>query len=321
MAENPLTAEFYFMALPSVGGQPLQKMPRRLYTYVWKISAAQQVRLCLMTILVFPLSLAPLELQRRIIDDAILKGATDLLMLLGGLYLAVLLAHGGLKYVRNVYQNRAAEGVTRLLRRRTLNHEDYGADSDDGTRQSIIAAEAEKLGAFVGESVSFPLLQAGIVVSVAGYMLIIEPVVAAVAIGFFLPSLFVVPLIQGKVNKLAETRTKKTRELGTMALEDENTDKAEGLIESIYDIRIRIFLLKYFMKFINNLIGQIGPLSILLVGGWMVIRGHSEIGTIVAFISGYERMINPARDLLNFYRRLSAMDVQYKLVREASSQD
>jgi len=74
------------------------------------------------------------------------------------------------------------------------------------------------------------------------------------------------------------------------------------------------------MKFLNNLIGHLGPLSILMVGGWLVIQGETEIGTIVAFISGYERMINPARDLLNFYRRLSAMRVQYRLVRDAASE-
>lgn len=323
MADTPLTADFYCMALPSVRGEPLRRMPNRLYSYVWQVSAPQQIRLCLITVLVFPLSLAPLELQRRLIDDAILKADVDLLILFGGLYLMVLLTHGGLKYVRNVYQNRVAEGVTRLLRRRTVHDQEYDSASDDGTRQSIIAAESEKLGAFVGESVSFPFLQAGIVFSVAGYMLIIEPVVAAIAIGFFIPSLLIVPLIQGRVNALAEIRTKKTRKLGESALAegDTDTEAADELIESIYAIRIRIFLLKYFMKFLNNLIGHLGPLSILIAGGWMVIHGQAEVGTIVAFISGYERMINPARDLLNFYRRMSAMAVQYKLVRAANTPD
>ena len=321
MSSTFALADFYCMALPSVRGEPLQRMPRHLYSYVWKVSWKQQLRLCLLTVFVFPLSLAPLELQRRIIDDAVKNGLTDLLITLGGLYLAVLLAHGGLKYARNVYQNRVAEGVIRLLRRRIVHHDAFGAESDAGTKQSIIAAEAEKVGAFVGESISFPLLQAGVVVSIAGYMLIVEPLVAAIAIAFFVPSLVIVPIIQRKVNELAEERTTQTRELGEKLLEDENidTDRGDNLIESIYGLRLRIFYLKYFMKFLNNLIGHLGPLSVLMVGGWLVIQGETEIGTIVAFISGYERMINPARDLLNFYRRLSAMRVQYRLVRDAAS--
>lgn len=324
MTASNLLADFYCMALPSVRDKPLDRMPRGLYAYVWRVSAKQQLRLCLLTVLVFPLSLAPLELQRRIVDDAIANGLTDLLIVFGALYLAALLVHGGLKYARNVYQNRVAEGVVRLLRRRIVESEAFGAESDEGTRQSIVSAESEKIGAFVGESISFPLLQAGVVASIAGYMLVIEPLVAVIALAFFFPSLILVPLIQKKVNALAEERTTKTRDLGEMLLHDEpgsnaKDEDANTLIEAIYGIRIRIFHLKYFMKFANNLIGHLGPLSVLLVGGWLVIQGESEVGTIVAFISGYERMTNPARDLLNFYRRLSSMRVQYRLVRDAAS--
>jgi hypothetical protein len=34
-------------------------------------------------------------------------------------------------------------------------------------------------------------------------------------------------------------------------------------------------------------------------------------------MSGYDRMTSPVRDLLNFYRRLSMMRVQYRLVADA----
>lgn len=321
MDSNSAIANIYLTALPSVHGKPLRAMPKHLYTYVRKISRRQQIRLCALTIFIFPLSLEPLELQRLIIDDAIRNGATQLLLILGGLYLAVLLLHGGFKYARNIYQNRISKGVIRLFRRRVVNHEDLGGNADSGTRKSIIAAKAEKVGAFVGEAVSFPLLQAGIVVSVAGYMLIIEPVVAMIAIAFFIPSPLVVPLMQKKVNELAKERTTQARALGenVLAEDTDNREKSDTLIETIYGIRIRISYYKYFMKFLNNLIGHLGPLSILMVGGWMVIQGESEIGTIVAFISGYERMINPARELLNFYRSLSAMRVQHQLVRDAAS--
>lgn len=322
MASHSTIADIYLTALPSVRGKPLREMPRHLYTYVWKVSRTQQIRLCLLTVLIFPLSLAPLELQRRIVDDAIKNGLTELLWMLGGLYLLSLILHGGLKYARNIYQNRVSEGVIRLLRRRVVRHEEMQADADAGTRQSIIASEAELLGAFVGESVSFPFLQAGIVTSIAGYMLIVEPVMAVIAIGFFVPSLLIVPFIQKKVNALAEERTTQARELGENVLQEENDriESSEALIETIYGIRIRIFYYKYLMKFLNNLIGHLGPLSILMVGRLLVIQGQTEFGTIVAFISGYERMINPARDLLNFYRRLSAMRVQYRLVRDAASE-
>ncbi len=322
MTDNTLLSHLYCLALPPVRDRPLPRMPQRLYDYVGKVSGRQQAWLCALTVLLFPLTLVPLELQRRIVDDAIAGGELRLIGLLGGLYLAVVLVHGGLKYLRNVYQERIAEGVTRLLRVRIAHADSFGADANDGTRQSIISAEAERVGGFVGESIAFPLLQAGIIVSVAGYMLLVEPVVAAVALGFFVPSMIVVAVMQPLLNRLSQRKTTTVRELGESLLNNEHTDDDAGadpdhLIERIYRLRLRIAILKHAMKFLNNLFGHLGPLSVLMVGGWLVIRGEMEVGTIVAFLSGYERMVSPARDLLNFYRRLSLMRVQYGLVRAA----
>jgi hypothetical protein len=35
---------------------------------------------------------------------------------------------------------------------------------------------------------------------------------------------------------------------------------------------------------------------------------------VVAFLSGFERIIDPARELLNFYRRLAQARVQFGLL-------
>lgn len=61
-----------------------------------------QILLIMLTALVFPLSMAPLELQRRIINDAINGADVDLLLLLGGGYLAYMLVHGGLKFLMTI---------------------------------------------------------------------------------------------------------------------------------------------------------------------------------------------------------------------------
>jgi ABC-type bacteriocin/lantibiotic exporter with double-glycine peptidase domain len=129
------------------------------------------------------------------------------------------------------------------------------------------------------------------------------------------------------INKNVEARTQLLRELGdemTSPDGDVEAPDAEARIagfdrriDDIYVTRLQIYLLKYLLKFINNFLGQLGPLSILLLGGYLVIEGRTEVGTIVAFLSGYERMVDPARELLAFYRRLSRMRVQYRLVADA----
>lgn len=296
-------------------------MPASLYAYVVKVSGRPQVRLGLLTLVVFPLALAPLELQRRIVNYAVAHSAVELLLAYGGLYLAVLLLQGGLKFLRDIYMYRIAEGVTRQLRRNFIHRGANDGSLDDGTKQAIISSESEKVGGFVAESISLPLLQVGTVLSIAGYMLAIEPLIAMVAIVFLVPSVVIVGLAQPVLNGLSRSKITVVRTLGQAVLDGgggtERSTEPDALVERIYDLRLRFATLKIATKSLNQLITGLGLLSILLVGGWLAIHDRTEIGIIVAFMSGYERMTNPARDLLNFYRRLSMMRVQYRLVAEA----
>lgn len=317
-----LLSGLYRSVLPSVRDWPGGPMPPSLYAYVYKVSAKQQVRLGLLTLAVFPLALAPLELQRRIINYAVAHSAVELLLAYGGLYLAVLLLQGGLKILRDMYMYRIAEGVTRLLRRKFVRLESRDAGIDEGTKQAIISSESEKVGGFVAECIALPLLQVGTVLSIAVYMLAIEPLIAVVAIVFLVPSVVLVGLTQPVMNRLSRSKITVVRALGESVLRGGRQDAGpeaapDSLVERIYDLRLRFTTIKIATKSLNQLVASLGLLSILLVGGWLAIQGRTEIGIIVAFMSGYERMTNPVRDLLNFYRRLSMMRVQYKLVADA----
>lgn len=297
-------------------------MSPSLYGYVLEVSRRQQVRLGLLTLAVFPLSLMPLELQRRIVNYAVAHSAVELLLAYGGLYLAVLLLQGGLKFLRDAYMHRIAEGVTRLLRRKIVGGEALAAGIDEGTKQAILSAESEKVGGFVAESISLPMLQAGTVLSIAAYMLVVEPLVGLVAITFLVPSVVFVALAQPVLNRLSRSKITVVRALGESVLRDGRPDAAkeaasDALVERVYELRLRFVNLKVATKSVNQLVTGLGLLSILLVGGWLAIEDRTEIGIIVAFMSGYERMTNPVRDLLNFYRRQSTMRVQYRLVADA----
>lgn len=315
-------SRLYNSMLPSVDPWPGRPMPASLYRYVVEVSGRQQVRLGLLTLAVFPLGLVPLELQRRIVNYAVAHSTIELLLAYGGLYLAVLLLQGGLKYLRDIYMYRIAEGVTLLLRRKIVNPDSGTASVDEGTRQSILSSESEKVGGFVAESISLPLLQLGTVLSIAAYMLAIEPLIAVVAIAFLIPSVVIVGWAQPVLNGLSRSKITVVRALGEAVLRDGRRDadqpvEPDSLVKRIYDLRLRFATLKIATKSLNQLINGLGLLSILLVGGWLAIDGRTEIGIIVAFMSGYERMTNPVRDLLGFYRRLSMMRVQYRLVAEA----
>ena len=86
-------------------------MPKSLFAFIWRVSIRKQVLLCMLTIVVSLLTTVPLELQRRIVDDAIHDRALGYLALLAIIYLGVLLVQGGLKYLLNVYRGWLVEDV------------------------------------------------------------------------------------------------------------------------------------------------------------------------------------------------------------------
>lgn len=304
--------------LPVVRRPPPERMPTSLYRYIWRISGRHQLGFCVLTLLIFPLTLAPLELQRRIVNDAIGGRDLNLLLQFGALYLAATLIRSGLKFLRNAYMDRVAEGVIRLLRSQAAQPGGLEADAEDGTRQTIVATESEKIGGFVAGAIATPLLQLGTLLSVAGYMLLVDPLIALVALLFLLPSLVIVGITQPTLNRLAELKISTGRELGQALVPVPEAGATDNLIDHMYRLRLRFTLIKHAAKQTNNLINQLGPLSVLMVGGWLVINGRAELGTLVAFMSGYERMTAPVRDLLNFYRQQALMRVQYRLVQKAS---
>ena len=107
--------------------------------------------------------------ERRLRDD----------LLAGVAYAGVALLEQALKLALNVYRGWVSEDAVRSLRR-TL-REDVAAACEirsrrpTGTHAAMVVAEAEPIGGFVGMAISEPLLQVGILVSVIGYMVYLEP--------------------------------------------------------------------------------------------------------------------------------------------------
>ena len=100
---------------------------------------------------------------------------------------------GGTKLVLNVYRSWVGERATRDLRRRVrlLVSSTCSASSGSeaqGIQASMIGAEVEPIGRFVGASVSEPLLQGGVLLSVLAYMVHGDLWMGGTALALFVPS-------------------------------------------------------------------------------------------------------------------------------------
>lgn len=311
-------------------------VPNSLYSYVWQISREAQIRICLLVAVVAPLTAVPLELQRQIVDHAVASHEVWLLAAFGAAYLAVILVQGGLKYLLNLGKGRVLEMVSRDLRRRILERRrelsspDQGtaptSPVDSGTTVSILAAETEDIGGFASESLVTPLLQVSTILWVFGYLVWVEPLIAGLAILVYAPQVFLVPRVQAIVNRLARRRIALVRRLGRLAVDLESIPEAQRpgwwvrsflLTEHIFKTRILIYRYKYFLTFLGNLLDALGPLIVLVVGGYLVIKDQTNVSTFVVFISGFQKLADPWDQLINFYRSVSNARVSYSLVFQA----
>ena len=195
---------------------------------------------------------------------------------------------------------------------------------EEGVAISIIVSEVEAVGGFIGSSVSEPLLNGGILLSVFGYMLFMQPWMAVVVLLLFCPQVLFIPLLQEAINRRTRVRIETLRALSVDMI-GETTDPGavqkeqtyRHRISEVYRLNLEIFRRKFGMNFLMNLLYHLGVIGILSVGGWLLLHGKTEVGTVVAFISGLSRMNDPWGALVDYFRDLTNVGVKYRMIAAA----
>jgi ABC-type multidrug transport system fused ATPase/permease subunit len=306
---------------------------RELYAYVWRSSASQQIVLIILAIIAAVLASAPLELQRHIINTLAGHEKMERLGWLCGGYLIAALAIGGLKYIVNIRSSGLGEFMIRSLREDVLRSSSSSANPNvtpDETRQSrsgalvtTISSQAEAVGKFVGDCISTPIVQAGTLLSVLSYMLYTEPRLGVVVLFIAVPQLLVVPMIQRRINVHVRERSHTLVRAGDLMVEpalgdgsyaDSTGSEISRAFETIYLARLAVFKLKFGLKFLISALQSTAVFVLLFAGGIMVLNGKTEIGIVVAFISGLDRVLEPWREMIAFLRSTAAARVQFDLI-------
>lgn len=129
---------------------------------------------------------------------------------------------------------------------------------------------------------------------------------AAIALALYYPQFIVVPIFQARMNRLAGKKALKMRELGNFIVDQAEEELLEQeppaafteLTDTILRIRTKFLMTKNIMQTINNLLIAMGPFGVIAYGGYLAIQGEIEVGVILAFVSGLERLGGPIRDLI-----------------------
>ena len=283
------------------------------------MSGWHQVWVCLIAVALAVVDLIPIELQRRIVNEVVDSQNVPVLLQYGAVYLALVLTHKFGKFVLKMYQSWLAESARLYTRQHLVSLYGKESDGDDGRSGravSIVGSEAEKLGGFVGEALSQACVNITMLVGVLAYMLVVEPRIAAFALAFLVPQALITPFMQRRLNDLVAKRVQYLRDLGDEISQngEAQQDHAQQFLPKIFNNRMKYFALKHALKTALNVLNGLGPFTVLIFGGYLVMQGETEVGIIVAFISGFERMSNPVRELITFYRVAAQAAVQHRMI-------
>lgn len=320
-------------------------MEKTIYGFVFRHSLAQQLFLLALTAVSFPVLYVFYEVPKIIIDDA-LSGDRSPRMLFGVelelyAYLAVLcltflvlvLANGAFKFNINTGKGRLGE---RLLRR--LRFDLYSRllrfplpvfkRVGQGEIIPMVTQEVEPLGGFMGDALAQPVYQLGILITIAAFMLIQEPILGLAALALYPFQMYAIPKLQRKVTALAKQRVQHVRRLSDRIGESISTVEAvhaddgtnylradiANRLGGIYDIRYEIFRRKFFIKFLNNFLAQLTPFFFYSIGGYLVIEGNLSIGALVAVLAAHKDMSAPWKELLAYYQQQADARIKYDQV-------
>jgi ABC-type multidrug transport system fused ATPase/permease subunit len=298
-------------------------LPTNLFHYVFAVSWRHQIPLIGLTVIAFLLEIVPLEIQRRVVNNLVKERPFQLVIALCAAYAGAVLIQGATKLGLNVYRGWVGENATRDLRRhvigcsRTAQAVALGPEAR-GIGAAMIVAEVEPIGGFVGSSLSEPVLQAGILLSVLAYIVHLDRWMAAAALALFLPQLVLVPLMQGSINRRANARVWVLRQLGISTVETRTATAQQQSadakrIDRVLRLNMGIFKLKFSMNFLMNFCSHLQVVAALLIGGWMVHTDQLQVGGVVALISAVGRLNDPWGDLVNYFRDLNMTQVRFGL--------
>ncbi|MGO6732732.1 ABC transporter ATP-binding protein [Rhizobium ruizarguesonis] len=308
-------------------GSATDSMPSDLFGFIWLMGRRHQALIAGLSLVLFVIGAAPLELQRRIVNEATEQASYGALLFLVSLYLAVAVLEGAIKFTLNLYRSWVGEKGTLWLRARVLHQAETPPSESmlEGVELSIVLAEAEPVGGFVGTSISEPLLQVGILVTVCSYLIYLQPLMMLAVAATFAPQIAFVPMMQAAINRRVEAKVAIMRDVSegmVHAIEGgQGEDPQTSRIGAIFSANMEIYRYKYAMNFLMNLMAQLGYVGILVLGGYYVVTGKTEIGTVVAFVSGLAKIVDPWGAIVDWYRDLRVTQVKFRLIRDAAKFD
>ena len=320
---------------------------RNIFSFIFKHSKRDQFILLLVTLTLFPMLYLTLELPKRIINDAI-AAQTDVvefygmsftqihfLLILCGLFLLSVIVHGLMKMRINTMKGVLAERMLRryrygLIARILRFPQPYFERTSQGELVSMVTSESEPMGGLMGDALAQPVLQAGQMLTILGFLFAQSVTFGLAACALIPLQAWLIPKLQRRINLLNKKRVVQVRALAAEIGESASgaaTLRVNGgwryrmamitdRLGRLYEIRFDIYQKKFFMKFLNNFITQLTPFFFFSIGGYLVIQGQVSLGALVAALAAYKDLSSPWKELLDYYNQAQDMQLRWETIAE-----
>ncbi|MBW2410672.1 MAG: ABC transporter ATP-binding protein, partial [Deltaproteobacteria bacterium] len=302
-----------------------------LLAWVFKGNQKLKLLLLLTVVVAVIIRVAPLELQKRIVNQAINLKAFELLLIYCSIYLVAVVIAGGLKYwiayLQTVIGQRALTDMRKDLYRHVLSLPlSFFRKTQPGMVVQTFASELATAGDFIGMAVAIPLVSVLSLIAFTAYLLWLNPLLAIVSFSIYPFSLFVLPALQRRANRANKKRVDTSRDLsGKIAEAVSGIHEIQGnaahhiesrkfdfIADRLQKIRIIWNLYRQGIKVGSNFFSNISPLIIFLLGGYLAIKGELGLGALVAFLSAQEKLFDPWRELIDVYQSYQEASVTYR---------
>lgn len=309
----------------------LQVTQKSLFHWAFSDNLKLQLILLALILLIVFARVLPLEMQKRIINDAIALKNLNGLLIYSVIYIIAITAAGGLKLGINYFQALIGERAMTMMRKALYAHIltlplNFFRSTQPGMVVSSLMTELSAAGTFAGMAFAVPLTNILTLLAFAGYLLWLNPALAAATLLIYPVVVFIIPVLQKKANKANKKRVDLSRTASSQIAEsisgiheiqvhgayNQESRKFDQIAEKLKNIRIRWSLLRFGIKTANNYFVGLGPFIVFIFGGYLVMHGQLELGAMVAFLSAQEKLFDPWKELIDFYQTYQDASVRYE---------
>src|SRR6266576_6674747 len=255
---------------------------------------------------------------RRIVDEAIPSGnLTQLWLYCGAMIAGPALA--GLLEVVQKYSSELIGQQVMLDLRVALYHQFHAmpfaffARQQPGEAVSHVLNDVQGVGGAVSGTLADVAQNVIVLVSTTAFVFALDWRLALVALGF-LP-LFIVPTrrvgqtrkrlkrtVQARVSELTGILTETLSVSGALLVkvfgaEDTELGRFTAKAHEIKQLSLEQSLVGRWFQLLLGLFEAVGPAIVFALGGFLVVKGHIALGTIIAFVTVLKRLYGPARQL------------------------